>query len=90
MGLCYNLGMSEHFDDIERQAKLLPLKQKAELARILIEALETSVDADVERLWIEEAQRRYDAFLKGELEALSGEEVMNRARNASSGAVARP
>jgi hypothetical protein len=29
--------MSAHFDDIERQARSLPLKEKAALARILIE-----------------------------------------------------
>jgi len=67
-------------DELEKQAGLLPLKQKAELARILIEELETSVDADVERLWIEEAQRRYDAYLSGELESSSGEDAMKRAR----------
>ena len=74
-------GMSAHFDDIERQARLLPLKQKAALARLLIEELDTSVDADAEQLWVDEAQRRYDAYLKGELEALPGDDVMARARN---------
>ena len=72
--------MSTHFDALESQLKLLPLKQKAELAR-LIEELETSVDADLERLWIEEARRRYDAYLRGELESSPGEEVMSRARD---------
>jgi len=72
--------MSAHFDDIERQARLLPLKEKAALARLLIEDLETSVDEDVERLWIEEAQRRDAAYLSGELEAVPGEDVMKRAR----------
>ena len=51
----------------------------------LIEETEGLVDADLERFWIEEAQRRYDAYLKGELEALPGDDVMNRARNALSG-----
>lgn len=73
--------MSTHFDDIEKQARLLPLKQKAALARVLFEELDQAVDADVERLWIEGAQRRYDACLKGELEALEGDDVMNRARS---------
>lgn len=74
-------NMSAQFDDIERQARLLPLKEKAALARVLIEELDASVDPDAERLWIDEAQRRYDAYLKGELEALPGDEVMARARN---------
>jgi hypothetical protein len=73
--------MKAHFDDIERQARSLPLKEKAALARVLIEELDASVDADVERLWVEEEQRRYDAYLKGELEALPGDDVMNRARS---------
>ena len=73
-------NMSAQFDDIEKQARSLPMKEKAALARVLIEDLDMSVDKDVERLWIEEAQRRYQAYLKGELEALPGEDVMKRAR----------
>jgi putative addiction module component (TIGR02574 family) len=72
--------MSAHFDDIEKQARSLPSKEKAALARLLIEELDKSVDANAEQLWIDEAQRRYDAYLKGELEALPGDEVMKRAR----------
>jgi hypothetical protein len=71
--------MRAHFDDLERELRLLPLKPKAALA--LTEELGTAVDADAEQLWIDEAQRRYDAYLKGELEALPGDEVMARARN---------
>lgn len=72
--------MSTRFDEIEKQARSLPLREKATLARLLIGDLDTSADKDVERLWIEEAQRRYAAYLKGELEAVLGEEVMRRAR----------
>jgi putative addiction module component (TIGR02574 family) len=73
--------MSAHFDDIEKQARSLPLKEKAALARVLIDELDASMDVDAEKLWIDEAQRRYDAYLKGELEALPGDDVMARARN---------
>jgi len=48
---------------------------------VMNEDLDTSVDADAEQFWIEEAQRRYDAYLKGELEALEGDDVMKRARS---------
>jgi putative addiction module component (TIGR02574 family) len=72
--------MSTHFEEIERQARSLTSKEKAALARVLIEDLDQSVDEDVDRLWIEEAQRRYAAYKKGNLEALPGEEVMKRAR----------
>lgn len=73
--------MSTHFDELERQARALPLKEKAALARLLIDELDTSADPDAERLWIIEAQSRYEAFLNGELEALPGDDVMNRARS---------
>ena len=73
--------MSTLFDELERQARALPPKEKATLARILIDALDPTVDPGVEQLWINEAQRRYDAFLRGELKALPGDEVMARARS---------
>lgn len=72
--------MSPLFDELEKQARTLPPHEKATLARILIEELDPSHDADVEQLWIDEAQRRYAAYVRGELEALPGEEVMARAR----------
>lgn len=73
--------MSTRFHDLEMQARALPIKEKAALARLLIEELDTSVDVDAEQLWIDEAQRRYDAYQRGELEARPGDEVMARARN---------
>jgi hypothetical protein len=61
------------------------MKREKELALLEIahssNELELSIDADIERLWVDEAQRRYDAYLEGELEALPGDEVMARARS---------
>lgn len=74
------LDMSVEFEDIKRQTRSLTVKQKAALARLLIEQLDQTVDKDTERLWIEEAQRRYEAYLRGELTALPGDEVMDRIR----------
>jgi uncharacterized protein YbcC (UPF0753/DUF2309 family) len=76
----YNQFMSIAFDELEKHARALSLKEKATLARLLIEELDMSVDADAEQLWIDEAKRRHDTFLNGELEALPGDEVMDRAR----------
>jgi putative addiction module component (TIGR02574 family) len=73
--------MSTLFDEVERQARALTPQEKASLAHILIEELDPAVEAGVEQVWVEEAQRRYDAYLKGELEALPGDVVMQRARN---------
>jgi putative addiction module component (TIGR02574 family) len=73
--------MSTHYNEIERQARALPAKEKAALARLLIEDLDPSVDDDAEQAWADEARRRYDAYQNGELEGLPGDEVMVRARN---------
>ena len=74
-----DMGMA--FEELEKHARALSLEEKAALARILIEELDTTIDPDAEQLWLEEAQLRYDAFLRGELEARPGDEVMQRARN---------
>ena len=63
------------------QARALPVKEKAALARLLIEELDMTVDADADQLFVDEAQRRYDGYQKGELEARPGDEVMARARS---------
>jgi hypothetical protein len=73
--------MSTLLDELERKARALTPQEKASLARILIEELDPAVDAGVEQVWIEEAQRRYDAFLRGQLEALPGDATMARARS---------
>ena len=73
--------MSALFNELEKQSRLLSAEEKATLARILIEGLDPAVDCDVEQLWIAEAQRRYQAYLKGEIEAHPGDEVMTRVRN---------
>jgi hypothetical protein len=73
--------MSALFDQVQKQAQLLTPQEKAALVHLLIEELDSSNDADVEQLWIEESQRRYAAYLRGELELASGDEVMARARS---------
>jgi len=72
--------MSALFDELKKQVRMLTSQEKATLARILIEELDPAADSQVEQLWIGEAQRRYDAYLQGELESLPGDEVMSRAR----------
>ena len=72
--------MTTRFKELEKQARALSAREKAALARVLIEDLDPSIDPDAEKLWIDEAQRRYDAFVAGKLKALPGEEVMRRAR----------
>ena len=79
--MLYPSPMSTLFDQLEKQTRMLTPQEKASLARILIEELDPSSDSDVEQLWTAESQRRYDAYLKGELKSISGDQVMGRARS---------
>ena len=73
--------MSALLEELKKQTRLLTTEEKATLARILIAGLDPSQDGDVERMWIAEAERRYQAYLRGEIEAHDGDEVMTRTRN---------
>ena len=68
------------FDDLEKQVRALSRKEKAALARVLIDELDPAVDLGVEELWLEEARRRYEAYRRGEMAAIPGDEAMARAR----------
>ena len=72
--------MSTSFKELKKKARALTSKEKATLARILIEELDSSTDENVEQLWIEEAERRYQAYKAGELTVRPGDEVMRKAR----------
>ncbi|MEK6300780.1 MAG: addiction module protein [Acidobacteriota bacterium] len=69
------------FEELEKHARALSAEAKATLARILIQELDTAIDPNAEQLWLEGAQRRYDAFVRGEIEPLPGDEVIQRARD---------
>jgi len=80
-GAIIRILMSPLFDEVQKQAQMLTVQEKAALAHQLIEDLDASLDADVEQAWIAESQRRYQAYLSGELQSKPGDEVMANARN---------
>jgi putative addiction module component (TIGR02574 family) len=73
--------MSSQFDDLEKRARALSREEKAALARVLIDEFDPVTEPGVQELWLEEARRRYDAYRKGEIQSLPGDEVMARARS---------
>ena len=73
--------MSSQFDDLEKRVKALSREEKAALARVLIDELDPVKEPGVDELWLEEARRRYDAYRRGDISAVPGEEAMERARS---------
>jgi putative addiction module component (TIGR02574 family) len=72
--------MSSQFDDLTKRIRALPAAEKAALVRELINDLDPGTDPDIEKLWLEEAERRYAQYLRGEVEAIPGDEVVAEAR----------
>ena len=73
--------MSALYDQLKKQARLLSLEERARLAHTLIEELDSSVESNLEELWIAEAQDRYQAYLNGGIGSRPGDDVMARARS---------
>ncbi len=74
--------MAPEFADLEARALQLSAKERALLAERLIASLEAPDDAEVERLWIDEALRRSKAYAAGTLSARPAEDVVRDARAA--------
>lgn len=72
--------MAMTLKELEQEARNLARDEKAELLRSLIEDLEGGNQNDVEAVWAEEAQRRYDAYKHGETSSLPAEQAFARAR----------
>jgi Putative addiction module component len=63
---------------IESAAKKLSLKERRRLAAMLLSTLED--DESVEQAWIEEADRRYRAYLSGRVKTRPWREAIAAAR----------
>jgi putative addiction module component (TIGR02574 family) len=67
--------MSRDLKDVFREAFELPENQRATLAGLLIESLESPPEPDVEEAWVEEAERRWQEIEAGSGRTIPWEEV---------------
>jgi putative addiction module component (TIGR02574 family) len=56
----------------------LPPRSRAKLAEQLLESLDDPKQREIDRLWADEAEERIDAYERGELKAIPGQEVFRR------------
>lgn len=68
--------------DLESHALKLPRRERARLAQRLIASLDQEIDADAERLWLAEAERRLAELKSGKVAAIPAEQVIKRVRAA--------
>lgn len=74
--------MSPEPIEYESQVMKLPVEDRAHLAEHLIASLDNIDDSECERLWVEEAERRYQQYKKGKISARSAGDALRDARTA--------
>ena len=68
--------------ELESEAMKLSRRQRARLAQRLLSSLDPDVDADAERLWLAEAERRLVDLKSGKVAAIPAERVLKKVRAA--------
>jgi putative addiction module component (TIGR02574 family) len=71
-------------EQLEVEIKKLNLKERAALAKWIIQSLDELSESEIEALWVEEAERRLDELEQGLAAEVPAEEVLRRARAAIS------
>ena len=66
--------------EIEAKIRSLSREDKTELIRDLIAELDGPADADVERAWLEEAQKRHREVIEGKVQPIPAERVFAKYR----------
>ena len=72
--------MPANLEECELQARQLPLKDRSILIDHLIGSLDELDEAECERLWLEEAERRYREYKAGNITSRSAKDVFRDAR----------
>lgn len=75
--------MSLARNTLEQEALLLPKEDRAQLVLHLLDSMDERpgvASPDIEHAWVEEANRRYQAYLCGEEEAIPAEQVFAELR----------
>ena len=72
--------MAREFSEIEDELAKLSARERARLALALVESLEPEEEGDIAEEWRLEAERRYEQYRRGEVKAISGEEVFANIR----------
>ena len=73
--------MARKFAEIQRELSGLSTEERAKLALALVESLEPEDEGDIAEAWRVEAERRYEQYKRGEVQAIPGDEVFAKIRS---------
>ncbi|OFW02647.1 MAG: hypothetical protein A3G20_01195 [Acidobacteria bacterium RIFCSPLOWO2_12_FULL_59_11] len=74
--------MGSYFEEIAADAMKLPLRDRVRLAQRLISSLDDQMEADVEKLWAAEAERRLEELRTGKVQGIEAAEAFRKAHEA--------
>ncbi len=74
-------AMATTLEQCEKHAKKLPLQERAVLIKRLIAGLDDLDEQNLERLWLQEAARRFKEYEAGNIKARPAEDVFRDARS---------
>ena len=72
--------MTRSIKELEYEIRSLSGDERMHLLRDLIADLDGAMDADVEKAWLQEAERRYKELREGMIQAIPADEVFAQAR----------
>ncbi len=73
--------MAETAKDLESEILRLPAAARARLAERLLASLDTETDAQIEELWLAEAERRLDELESAHATGIAADQVIKDARS---------
>lgn len=73
--------MPRSLAEIEEEVLQLPERDRAALAEHLLLSLMPGEDVDAENEWLQEAERRYQAYREGRIKSRTADLVIQEARN---------
>lgn len=74
-------AMARAVPDIYKDIQALSDSEKEDLLRALVADLDAPADPEVEKAWLEEAQRRYQELAEGKVKGVPGHLVFERLRS---------
>jgi putative addiction module component (TIGR02574 family) len=71
--------MSPNIEELAKEAMALDIEDRALLAGRLLLSLDEPMPSEVERLWLDEAERRLEGYRAGDVQGLPADDVFHRA-----------
>lgn len=71
--------MSSQIEELLSASMNLPLEERAQLAGRILLSIENPTESEIERLWLDEAERRLNALRSGDSQTIPSAEVFRQA-----------